>query len=218
VALAQRAVLAIDRGDWPMAASMAKEARDVVSNAHLEGYQVTALANAVLARVAIHDGDPLAAKAELGRAMSLRSQLTATFPWLNVAALVGLARAYLELGDPDAAATLLVQASDVVRQRPHLGGLAGQVRSLQASIAILPVGPRGASTLTSAELRVLAFLPLYLSFKEIGQRLGVRASTVQTHAMAIYGKLGASSRSEAVDRAIDARLLEGPPNWYPDLP
>ena len=60
---------------------------------------------------------------------------------------------------------------------------------------------------------MLAYLPLYLSFKEIGQRLGIKASTVQTHAMAIYGKIGASSRSEAVDLAVESGLLDRRPTW-----
>ena len=55
---------------------------------------------------------------------------------------------------------------------------------------------------------MLALLPYYLSFKEIGQRLGVKATTVKTHALSIYGKLGASTRSEAVDLAVEAGLLE----------
>ena len=79
---------------------------------------------------------------------------------------------------------------------------------MRASIASLPAGLGGASTLTAAELRVLAMLPYYLSFKEIGQRLGVKGTTVKTHALSIYGKLGASSRSEAVDLAVEAGLLE----------
>jgi hypothetical protein len=54
---------------------------------------------------------------------------------------------------------------------------------------------------------VLALLPFYLSFKEIGQRLGIKATTVKTHAVSIYGKLGASTRSEAVELAVEAGLL-----------
>jgi ATP/maltotriose-dependent transcriptional regulator MalT len=42
----------------------------------------------------------------------------------------------------------------------------------------------------------------------LGQRLGTKAGTVKTHAVAIYGKLGASSRSEAVELAVSAGLLE----------
>ena len=67
---------------------------------------------------------------------------------------------------------------------------------------------RGAASLTTAELNVLALLPFYLSFKEIGQRLGVKATTVKSHALSIYGKLGASSRSEAVELAAEAGLLD----------
>ena len=112
------------------------------------------------------------------------------------------------MGDAPAARVELAQASRVIRARPDLGVLPGQVAALQAQIAKLPIGPSGASTLTAAELRVLSMLPYYLSFKEIGQRLGVRESTVKTHADSIYGKLGASTRGDAVDEAVAVGLLE----------
>jgi len=118
------------------------------------------------------------------------------------------ARAHLAVGDAAGARTLLRQASEVIRQRPNLGVLPGEVAALRDTIASLPIGPAGASTLTTAELHVLALLPYYLSFKEIGQRLGVKATTVKTHALAIYGKLGASTRSDAVELAVRAGLLE----------
>ena len=55
---------------------------------------------------------------------------------------------------------------------------------------------------------MLAFLPYYLSYKEIGQRLGVKETTVKSQVLAIYGKLGAATRSDAVDMAVEAGLLE----------
>ena len=58
--------------------------------------------------------------------------------------------------------------------------------------------------------RLLPLLQTYLSFKEIGARLSISANTVKTEAMTIYGKLGASTRSEAVERAVAAGLLEDP--------
>jgi len=135
--------------------------------------------------------------------------MTADAPAVAVVCLLGLARAHLAVGDPAGARTLLAQAGGVIRLRPDLGVLPGEVASLRAMIAGLPRGlAGGASTLTASELRVLALLPYYLSFKEIGQRLGVKATTVKTHALAIYGKLGASTRSEAVDLAVEAGLLE----------
>ena len=65
----------------------------------------------------------------------------------------------------------------------------------------------GPSSLTIAELRILRFLPSHRSFKEIAVQLGVSANTVKTQAHAVYRKLGAASRSEAVARASQAGLL-----------
>jgi LuxR family transcriptional regulator, maltose regulon positive regulatory protein len=213
VALGQRALLAIDRGDWTVAAAWVDTAGDIVANAHLDGYQITAITRAAQARIAVHRGDTASASAELASAVHLRPQLTATLPWLNVQALLALARSHLAIGDPGGAQALLAQARDVVRLRPRLGTLPEHVVALQAEISRRPTRLGGALSLTAAELRVLQYLPLYLSFKEIGDRLNVKASTIQTHAVAIYGKLGASSRGEAVDLAIEVHLLDEPPHW-----
>ena len=67
--------------------------------------------------------------------------------------------------------------------------------------------------MTNAELRILPLLPTYLSFQEIADRLGVSRNTVKTHAMSIYGKVWASSRGAAVERAVELGLLEP----YPGL-
>ncbi len=81
-------------------------------------------------------------------------------------------------------------------------------RSEATLAARAPVRGGGATSLTVAELRVLSLLPYYLSFKEIGQRLGVKETTIKSQALAIYQKLGAATRSDAVDLAVDAGLLE----------
>jgi len=59
-----------------------------------------------------------------------------------------------------------------------------------------------------AELRLLPILPTYLSFQEIADGLSVSRNTVKTQALSIYGKLQASSRGEAVERAVELGLLE----------
>ena len=64
-------------------------------------------------------------------------------------------------------------------------------------------------TLTAAELRVLRLLPTHLSFPAIAKQLFVSTNTVKTHVRALYRKLDASSRSEAVSRAAAAGLLDG---------
>jgi LuxR family maltose regulon positive regulatory protein len=71
----------------------------------------------------------------------------------------------------------------------------------------LRVGSVGASSLTTAELRLVPFLSTHLSFREIGERLHVSRHTVKTQAISIYRKLGVSSRSEAIDRVQAIGLL-----------
>ncbi len=75
---------------------------------------------------------------------------------------------------------------------------------MHAAHDVLPVGP---SSLTTAELRVLHYLPTNLSHEDIARRLYVSRNTVKSHASAIYRKLGAGSRSQAVDIARAAGLL-----------
>jgi LuxR family maltose regulon positive regulatory protein len=65
----------------------------------------------------------------------------------------------------------------------------------------------GASALTAAELRLLPLLATHLTFRETGEHLHVSSHTVKTQAMSIYRKLGASSRSQAIQRAQQLGLL-----------
>ena len=63
-------------------------------------------------------------------------------------------------------------------------------------------------SLTGAELRLLPYLATHLTVPEIATRLFISRNTVKTEAVSIYRKLGASSRSEAIERAVEVGLLE----------
>ena len=71
--------------------------------------------------------------------------------------------------------------------------------------------PEGAAPLrdelSEAEMRVVRYLPSNLKASEIAAELYVSANTVRTHLRHIYAKLDAHSRSEAVARARELRLL-----------
>ena len=58
----------------------------------------------------------------------------------------------------------------------------------------------GVSSLTTAELRLLPFLPTHLSLAEISERLFVSRNTVKSQAISIYRKFGVSSRGETITR------------------
>ena len=61
--------------------------------------------------------------------------------------------------------------------------------------------------LTARELDVLAALGEGLGNRAIAARLGISEHTVKFHLAAIYGKLGATSRADAVRRAFRRGLV-----------
>jgi LuxR family maltose regulon positive regulatory protein len=63
------------------------------------------------------------------------------------------------------------------------------------------------SMLTPAELRLVPLLATHMSFREIGEQLHVSRNTVKTQAIAVYRKLGVSSRSDAIERATSLGLV-----------
>ena len=206
--LGHRALLAMDALDWDAASNYLAESRLRNAAAQVDGYLSSIFAVIARARLAIHHGQVEMARAELAKAVALRAILTGAAPGLAVVALLALARAQLALGEAAGARAALAQADEILLPRSDLPTLHSQVATAYATLAALPVGTTGASALTAAELRVLALLPYYLSFTEIGERLGVRATTIRTHAQSIYGKLGASKRGEAVELAVSAGLLD----------
>jgi LuxR family transcriptional regulator, maltose regulon positive regulatory protein len=76
--------------------------------------------------------------------------------------------------------------------------------------ATQPDGPRSTRVLTepltTAEMRVLKLLPTS-TYLQMAATLYVSRNTVKTHLRSIYQKLGVTSRSDAIERAFDLRLL-----------
>jgi len=180
----------------------------------------------LLARVALAVNDHHAA-VDLLDAPSL-GNLT---PRIALVRQVLLAAAAIERGDPEAAGIVgnLLQAArhegflhTVVTTAPQVTrylvehstyalpdpflerviGAALQVRATQ------PERPDRILTapLTDAELRVLRLLPT-TSYLQIAAALYISVNTVKSHLRSIYQKLGRSSRSEAIQRAVELRLL-----------
>jgi LuxR family maltose regulon positive regulatory protein len=206
-ALAERAVLAMAREDWHQAEILVERARSVIGEARLDDYVTTILLWAVAARVAIHRGDVPSAREHLARAQRLRPQMMHAVPFYAVQTRLELVRAYIALTDVAGARTVLREVDDLLRRQPDLGTLGSEADELRSRLEAMRADVIGASSLTTAELRVLPLLATHHPFREIGERLHVSPHTVKTQAIAIYRKLGVSSRGEAIQRAQDLGLL-----------
>ncbi|MBV9653271.1 MAG: helix-turn-helix transcriptional regulator [Acetobacteraceae bacterium] len=62
--------------------------------------------------------------------------------------------------------------------------------------------------LTPREIEVLACIGEGMSNKAVARRLGISAHTVKFHVEAVFAKLGAHSRADAVARGLRRRLIE----------
>ena len=206
--LAQLAVVALEGDDAQMAGDLAWRALRLVAEHDLSQSPALALVFAVATAADVRQRHIDEAKAAASRGTALIRQLRDFAPWYGAEARILLARGSLVLGNVVGAREQLAEASQLARRVP--GGVAFQrwfdeawaEFDKRAETAFLGVG-----SLTTAELRVLRFLPTHFSFHEIAQRLHVSSNTVKTHVHAVYRKLDASGRSEAVANATRAGLL-----------
>jgi len=101
----------------------------------------------------------------------------------------------------------LVEHTAQLRSDPfteRLVAAALEVRAAQPGPT--PAGRVLAEPLTAAEQRILTLLPTS-TYLQIAETLYISRNTVKTHLRSIYQKLGVTSRSEALERAVDLRLL-----------
>ena len=213
-ALAELALLAADRGDWPMARTYHRESANHIAAGQLHSYMPTLLCHLAGARVALQRRDVDRTRAELQSAVTLyETPSSAAFPWLAVQAAVLLGGLHLDLGDLAAAARMLADARRHVVTLPNAGVLPGWIDHLAAAIedASARSKTKEATTLTTAELGVLRLLPTHLSLAQIADQHVVSRNTVKTQVASIYRKLGVNDRTEAVDRARAQGLLDAPP-------
>jgi LuxR family maltose regulon positive regulatory protein len=208
VALSERALVAMARGDWGTAQVLAGRARTVVRRAGIEECYATPLVCAVHARTALHGGDVSAARQELVSARRLRPLLTSALAYLAVQARIELARVHLALSDPAGAWTLMREVDELLRYRPGLGNLVGEAEAFRARLSEEhDPGVPGVSALTTAELRLLPMLASHLSFPQIAAQLFLSPHTVKSEAISTYRKLKVSSRAQAVARSRELGLL-----------
>jgi LuxR family transcriptional regulator, maltose regulon positive regulatory protein len=183
-------------------------ARSQVDRHGLAASATVALVFAASAVVRAHRGRVDAAQSDLQAALRLQTTLIDFAPWYDVELRILVARAAVRLSDVNSARTALADASRLMRLVPEAVALHAWLKDAQERHDAF-VGPASAhSVLTTAELRILGYLPTHLSFREIADRACVSANTVKSQANAVYRKLNVSCRSDAVFRAREIGLLD----------
>ena len=210
LALALRASIAIDRGDWPTAGELVGDSEAVLDRAHVGSYVSASLTHAVAARVAAHGGDYGGARQLVARAEGPRLPGSRSLPYLALHTRIHLVLAHLALGELSAAAERLDETRELQRTGRAFGTLSLEVSRLEVAIEERRAALEGTSALSPAEARILPFLATHLTFREVAGELFLSVHTVRAQVASIYRKFGVASRAAAVQRGRDLGLLPPP--------
>jgi LuxR family maltose regulon positive regulatory protein len=186
----------------------AHEAIEVVEARSLHALPSVALAFTVLGQSQAASGDLSDAMATLEHGLNLRRRVPGLSPWPTIHHLLVMGRVAIIAGDLRLARRLLEEVTPLMRQYPQ--GMAAMLARLDAVQKPLresqSSGPH-TEALTAREIEVLRRLTSALSLAQIASELYLSPNTVKTHTMALYRKLGARSRSEAVKIARERLLI-----------
>src|SRR5215472_511543 len=207
--LATSSRLATDEGRHAQAGELANAAQLIADHSGLANAPQGSSVWTALGAVHAYEGNREVARAEFAKALELRRQWLGISPWESLDTLLRLAQFLIDTGEHAEAATYVAEAREVLVSLPD-GAQAQQAR-LNRLDQQLPDRTRApkepAGPLTEREEAVLRLLRSTLSLREIGQELFLSTNTIKTHTRAIYRKLGATTRAEAVERAYEAGLL-----------
>ena len=207
--LATSSRLATDEGRHAQAGELANAAQLIADHSGLANAPQTSSVWTALGAVHAYEGNHEAARAEFGKALGLRRRWLGISPWESLDTLLRLAPFLIDTGDHAEAAAYVAEARQVLTSLPD-GAQAQQARLDRLEQQLpdqrwAPKDPTG--PLTEREEAVLRLLRGTLSLRELGQELFLSNNTIKTHTRAIYRKLGATTRAQAVERGYEAGLL-----------
>ena len=205
-------LLAVDRGDVVFAELMVSEAESAVGRTLSDTHFLAMFPALARARLELRRAQwavawrAATAAVELGRNGAGRVELAAA---LLTAAAVG--RIYMDAGHQAADASpeaLTREARGILRCCADPGPLVATWLADEQRAEAALTRQRGLfEPLTERELTILRMLPAPAPLRELAANLFVTPNTLKTHLRAIYRKLGAESREEAVIRAREGGLI-----------
>jgi len=212
--------MAASPGDLALADSLVLDAESAVGQTLSDSHFVAMFPALARARLAAQRGDwagagrAAAAAVQLGRRAAGRVELAAEL--LTASAVFRNSPPAAATRDPGAACeedgsdpgALVGEARGIVRHCPDPGPVvATWLADEQRAEAVRTHQEGLIEPLTDRELTILRLLPAPTPQRELASALFVAPSTLKTHLRAIYRKLGAESRGDAVIRARERGLI-----------
>jgi LuxR family transcriptional regulator, maltose regulon positive regulatory protein len=210
VARGTLALVAVERGLRTAARGHAEKAKAIVGGIGTSRSWLGANAAASLGAVLASEGKLAVAEHELTYAEHFFRDEVATVHHAWVLVLLASVRG--RRGRLDEAEATMHEAREALAELAD----AGRLPTLADEVAVELQAARGRAesgelleSPTEAELAVLRLLASDLSIRQIAERLFLSPNTIRTHIRALYRKLGANARPDAVARATALGLLGG---------
>lgn len=201
------ALIEADDQDFYQARRRVRRAMKLCGDHNLEGVSWVIPAYAAEALMAALDGRTEESRTAALRCRRLMAELGDLSARSAFRGYLALAQAALALGDRQDARAMAHEAVLARRLDPTCSYLNAKLDSLTTVLGGVDGSQRDPVSISTAELRVLAYLPTHLSLGDIAARVFVSRNTVKSHVAAIYRKLGVVSRAEAVAAADRLGLL-----------
>jgi LuxR family transcriptional regulator, maltose regulon positive regulatory protein len=208
-----RALLAVNRGDLVLAGALVGDAESAVGRTLSASHFVAMFPALARARLELGRADWAGARdaamtaVERGRRGAGRVELAAALLTAAAAGRIYPDGASDQAGDVRPGA-LVGEARGIVRHCADPGPLVTAWLAEEQRAEAARTRQEGlAGPLTDRELMIVRMLPAPASLRDLAADLFVTPNTLKTHLRAIYRKLGAESRQEAVIRAREGGLI-----------
>jgi LuxR family transcriptional regulator, maltose regulon positive regulatory protein len=197
-ALSAMAMVQLELGNNDRSLQYALDAMEVVDTRSLRGMPQASMAFTTLGESRAAAGDMANALTTLEQGLTLRRKIPGLSPWPTIHHLLAMGRVLTAADERLRAEQLLDEAAQLMSRFPdgmeamrvRLGAARSALRRRRSPSVIEP--------LTAREVDVLRLLQGPMNLAEVASELFLSRNTVKTHVQAVYRKLGASSRSEAV--------------------
>jgi len=205
LAMSNQSLVESERGKPDRARALAERAMEIAVDQGLHGMPVASMAYTALGQVQVQAGHVAEAMSTVEQGMSLCRQDPG--PWMTLHHLLVAARVAVDAGELSTARELLSETSKRMdRFSDGMGPMRARLAAIQRRLRKRPRPATRAEPLTRREHDVLRLMQRSLSVTDIAGELQVSPNTVKTHTQALYRKLGARSRDEAI-RIARERLL-----------